>query len=381
MKEIKVLVVGGGIGGLATAIAMRGKGFAVDVIERSSDMHASVFGVGIIQPFNALRALDAIGCAQQCLEFGYSTRAWGKTLNAEGVEVRQMPGATIPGSNLPPMNGITRPKLHEILTTRAKDVGVNIAYSTTVSSYEQGATGVDVVFSNDTAAHYDVMVAADGTYSKLREDITGDDTKPAYNGQSAFRVNIPRVIDGEMEIDRIILQHAPHGMAGFVPIGPDLAYMFFNTSWDKSVRYEAAELPAVLREQLKGFGGLTGAVRDRYISDDANIVLRPIEWMIADGPWHRDRLVMIGDAAHAFLPHMGQGAAQAIEDGVVLAEALAEHDDYEAAFASYFERRYDRCRRVIQACVDIGEWEKGRLKDFDNVATTQSIIETLVQPI
>jgi 2-polyprenyl-6-methoxyphenol hydroxylase-like FAD-dependent oxidoreductase len=381
MKEIKVLVVGGGIGGLATAIAMRLRGIAVDVIERSSDMHSSVFGVGIIQPMNALRALDAIGCAKPCLEAGYSTRAWGKTLNAEGAEVRQMPGATIPGSDLPPMNGVTRPKLHEILTTRANEVGVNIRYSTTVSSFEQDPNGVDVVFSNDTAGHYDVMVAADGTYSKLREHITGDDAKPVYNGQSAFRVNIPRVIEGQMEIDRIILQHAPHGMSGFVPIGPDLAYMFFNTTWDKSVRIEDADLPGILREQLQGFGGLTGAVRDQYILDDANIVLRPIEWMIASGPWHKNRLVMIGDAAHAFLPHMGQGAAQAIEDGVVLAECLDDNDDYETAFNSYFERRYERCRRVIEACVQIGEWEKGKLKDFDNVATTQSVIETLIQPI
>jgi 2-polyprenyl-6-methoxyphenol hydroxylase-like FAD-dependent oxidoreductase len=381
MKEIKVLVVGGGIGGLATAIAMRLRGIAVDVIERSSDMHSSVFGVGIIQPMNALRALDAIGCAKPCLEAGYSTRAWGKTLNAEGAEVRQMPGATIPGSDLPPMNGVTRPKLHEILTTRANEVGVNIRYSTTVSSFEQGPNGVDVVFSNDTVGHYDVMVAADGTYSKLREHITGDDAKPVYNGQSAFRVNIPRVIEGQMEIDRIILQHAPHGMSGFVPIGPDLAYMFFNTTWDKSVRIEDADLPGILREQLQGFGGLTGAVRDQYILDDANIVLRPIEWMIASGPWHKNRLVMIGDAAHAFLPHMGQGAAQAIEDGVVLAECLDDNDDYETAFNSYFERRYERCRRVIEACVQIGEWEKGKLKDFDNVATTQSVIETLIQPI
>lgn len=383
MKEIRVLVVGGGIGGLATAIALRDRGFAVEVIERSSDMHSSVFGVGIIQPMNALRALDAIGCADACLKYGYSTRAWGKVLNAAGDEIRQMPGATIPGSSLPPMNGITRPKLHEILTSRAIEVGVRIRYSTTVSSFETRSDGVDVVFSDDTAGRFDVMVGADGAYSKLREHVCGDEIKPEYNGQSAFRINVPREIPGQMEIDRIILQHAPHGMSGFVPIGPDLAYMFFNTSWDKSYRPEPGQLAGVLREQLHGFGGLTAAVRDNFITDadSESIVLRPIEWMIAPGPWHAGRLVLIGDAAHAFLPHMGQGAAQAIEDGVVLAECLAEHDDYETAFSTYFARRFERCRRVIEACVQIGEWEKGRLKDFDNVATTQAVIETLIQPI
>ena len=109
MESKNILIVGGGIGGLAAAIAFRNKGFNVDVLERSSDMHASVFGVGIIQPFNALRALDQIGCADACLDVGYSTTAWGKMLDSEGNEVKQMPGATIPGEKYPPMNGVTRP--------------------------------------------------------------------------------------------------------------------------------------------------------------------------------------------------------------------------------------------------------------------------------
>lgn len=382
MRVQKVLVVGGGIGGLAAAVAMRNKGFSVDVIERSSDMHSSVFGVGIIQPFNAIRALDAIDCAKDCLEAGYSTRAWGKMLNADGAEIRQMPGATIPGADYPPMNGLTRPKLHEILTRKANDVGATIRYSTSYETLESDSEGVAVTFADGHSERYDVVVGADGTYSKTRKYVVDSEIQPTYNGQSAFRVNLAREIPGQMEIDRIILQHAPEGMAGFVPIGPELAYMFYNTSWDRSNRPAPEELPGVLRDLLKGFGGLTGAVRDNFIPDGADIVLRPIEWMIAPPPWHRGRIVLMGDAAHAFLPHLGQGAAQAIEDGIVLAECLADNaHDTDAAFERYVERRYERCRMVIQACVDIGEWEKGRVTDFDNVATTQKIIETLVSPI
>jgi 2-polyprenyl-6-methoxyphenol hydroxylase-like FAD-dependent oxidoreductase len=374
-------VVGGGIGGLSTAIALRGKGFEVVVAELRSDMHSSVFGVGIIQPINALRALDAIGCADACLEAGYSTRAWGKVLDAQGEDVRQIPGATLPGSRLPPMNGVTRPKLHEILTDKARTAGATIRYDTTFSEIEQTGEAVKVTFKNGQSELFDVVVGADGTYSQVRTKVLTDDLRPTYNGQSAFRMNLPRRIPGQMEIDRIILQHGPKGMAGYVPIGPELAYMFYNTTWDKSVWPPEETLCDVLREQLAGFGGLTGAVRDGYITDPKSIVLRPIEWMIAPPPWHKGRVVLIGDAVHAFLPHLGQGAAQAIEDGVVLAECLAEADDHETAFRRYTDRRYERCRLVIECCVQIGEWEKGRLPGFDNVAATQKVIETMLQPI
>lgn len=381
MPVQSTLIVGGGIGGLSTAIALRAKGIAVEIVELKPDLHSSVFGVGIIQPFNALRALDAIGCAQACLDAGYSTRAWGKVLDTEGNEVRQMPGATIPGSKLPPMNGITRPELHRILTSRANEVGAKIRYGTTFSQIEQQGDRVAVSFADGNASLFDLVIGADGTYSKTRSYVIAEELEPEYNGQSAFRVNIPRVIHGEMEIDRIILQHKADGMAGFVPIGPDLAYMFYNSAWEKGTRLEQAGIADVLRERMKGFGGLAGAVRDEFISEQAEIVFRPIEWMIVPAPWNKGRIVLIGDAAHAFLPHLGQGAAQAIEDGIVLAECVAEIEDIERALARYAERRFERCRIVMQGCVDIGEWEQGRLEDFDHVAVTQTIIETLIEPI
>lgn len=381
LKTQDILIIGGGIGGISAAIALRNKGFAVKVVELRADMHSSVYGVGIIQPVNALRALAAIGCADACMEAGYATRAWGKVLDAEGNEVREIPGATIPDCNLPPMNGVTRPKLHEILTKKAREVGVVIEYNKTFTAIADNGADVRVDFSDGSSGVYDFVVGADGTYSKVRPLVLEVDLAPTYNGQSAFRVNIPRRIAGQMEIDRIILQRGPEGMAGYVPIGPELAYMFYNSEWAPGTYLEQATMAGVLRDKLKGFGGLTAAVRDHHIHDSDGIVFRPIDWMIAPAPWHRNRVVLLGDAVHAFLPHLGQGAAQAIEDGVVLAECLASSRDPEVAFGEYAERRHERCRLVIQCCVDIGEWEKGRKPGFDNVAATQKVIETMVQPI
>lgn len=374
----RVLIVGGGIGGLSAAIAIRQHGDEVDVVERYPDAHASVFGVGIIQPINALRALDSLGCAQACIDAGYPAKAWGAMYDHAGNFVRDIHGTPIVSSTLPPMNGVTRPKLHEILTARAVEVGVRIRYSTAFEHLEQHEAGVLVTLEGGETVTADVVVGADGVRSKVRAHVLDGELQPRYIGQSAYRQNMP----GLAEIDRIILQDGPTGMAGFVPIGPDLAYMFFNKQMDRDARPATAELPAALRAELKGFGGLAARFRDEFLSDDpADIVLRPEESLIAPAPWHKGRVVLMGDAVHAITPHLGQGAAQAIEDGVVLGEVLGAHDDLGVAFAEFTERRYERCKLIVETSLNIGEWEMGRLPDFDNVAATMHVLKVMAQPI
>lgn len=377
MIQGKVLIVGGGIGGLATAIAVRNAGFDVTVIERHADLHSSVYGVGIIQPINALRALDAIGCAEACMAVGFPATAWGSMYDVDGNFLFAMPGARIEGSDLPPLNGLTRPQLHEILTNKANEVGADIHYSTTFESLVDDGEAVEVTLSDGSTERFDFVVGADGVRSQTRRYVLDEEIQPRYIGQSAFRINIPR----EPEIDRIILQEGPSGMAGFVPIGPDLAYLFYNAQMEKSDRPAEADLADILKEHLAPFGGLTGRVRDQYINDPSAVVLRPEESLIVEGPWHKGRIVLLGDAVHAITPHMGQGAAQAIEDGVVLADALSKHPDLESAFVEYRERRFERCKLIVDTSLAIGEWEMGRLEGFDNVAATNHVMDVMAQPI
>lgn len=379
MSRSSVLIVGGGIGGLSTSIALRGAGYDVNVVEIQADLHSSVYGVGIIQPVNALRALDAIGCAEACMAVGYPTTAWGHLLDVDGNLIREMPGARIPGSELPPMNGLTRPQLHKILTDKALEAGVTIEYDKTFTTLTDGPDGVEVTYTDGAAHVVDFVVGADGVRSKVRPYVLAEDLKPAYLGQSAFRLNIPR----EPEIDRIVLQHGPDGLAGFVPIGPDLAYIFYNTTWEEGRWLDQGRMADELRKRLAPFGGLTGRVRDTYLHDSSKIVFRPEEWLIAPPPWHKGRIVLIGDAVHAVTPHLGQGAAQAIEDGVVLAQCLSLHSSREGAFAAYTERRYERCKLVVESSVQIGEYEMDPAghPDFDHAGLTQHVLEAMVQPI
>jgi len=377
-SQRRILVVGGGIGGLSTAIALRLAGDDVTVIEKQADLHSSVFGVGIIQPANALRALDAIGCADACLEAGYAATAWGSMYDVDGNFVKDMPGATFEQSKFPPMNGVTRPKLHEILTARALEVGVALRYSTTFVALEPHDDKVTVVYQDETTEDYDLLVGADGVRSQVRRYVLPTELTPYYIGQSAYRINVPL----RPEIDRIILQASRAGMAGFVPIGKDLAYFFFNAEMSRDERPKPEELVDALLAHIEPFGGLTAWARDEVIAkaESQDIVLRPEEALIAPAPWHRGRIVLVGDAVHAVTPHLGQGAAQAIEDGVVLARSLSAHAAHEDAFAEYTEQRYERCKLVVETCLDIAEWEKGRKPDFDNVGATNHVLDVLAQP-
>ena len=259
MSDRSILVVGGGIGGLATAIALRADaGHDVTVIEKQADVHSSVYGVGIIQPANAMRALDAIGCAEACMADGYGATEWGSMYDVDGGKLRDMTATRIEGADYPAMNGITRPRLHEILTARALEVGVAIRYSTAFDTLATHDDDVTVRFDDGTTERYDLVVGADGVRSRVREHVLDEELRPSYIGQSAFRVNMPRL----PEIDRIILQPGPTGMAGFVPIGEDLAYFFFNAEYERDRRPKGDDIYPALRQHLEGFGWLTGRLRD-----------------------------------------------------------------------------------------------------------------------
>ena len=91
----------------------------------------------------------------------------------------------------------------------------------------------------------------------------------------------------------------------------------------------------------------------RYVTDDDAVVYRPVEALIVPAPWHRGRVLLIGDAAHATSPHVGQGAAQAIEDAVVLGEEVERGGDVDAVLERFMARRFDRCKLVVEGSLQI----------------------------
>ncbi len=103
--------------------------------------------------------------------------------------------------------------------------------------------------------------------------------------------------------------------------------------------------------------------------------------MLVSGPWHRGRIVLIGDAVHATTPHLGQGAGMAIEDALVLAEEVGRHADPETAFAAYRERRFERCRYIVENSLALCRGQLGEGPPIDQAQATHAMFETVAQPI
>lgn len=138
-------------------------------------------------------------------------------------------------------------------------------------------------------------------------------------------------------------------------------------------------IAAVYRQRLAQFGGLVADYRELIVDDDA-VVYRPVETILVPAPWHRGRVVLIGDAAHATSPHCGQGAAQAIEDGIVLTQELLRHDGLDDALTAWMQRRYDRCRMVVDGSESIGRWEQDHSLPIDPVALREEVTMSAMAP-
>jgi 2-polyprenyl-6-methoxyphenol hydroxylase-like FAD-dependent oxidoreductase len=361
--------------GLSATLSLRSRGIDVDVVER--DPAWGVYGVGIIQPANALRALDALGVAHACVEAGHPIRG-DRTWLGDGVtQIGAHEWPTLV-EGLPPGNGITRPRLHEILKTATNASGAQVRSGVTATEIEDVGEQVEVAFSDGAPGTYDLVVGADGLYSQTRTRLFGFGLQAEFTGQVCWRYNLPR-LEGLEEIWVFI---GPHGTLGFVPIGKELMYAFLiETPMENQAEVIARTgAAAVLRQRLEPFAGPIAELRDQIDDDDA-VVLRPIEVILVPEPWFKGRVVLIGDAVHGTSPHAGQGAAQALDDGIVLAQELERGVDVTHALEAFEARRYERCKTIVEGSLAIGRWEQDHSLPIDPDKTRAQISMSAAMPI
>jgi 2-polyprenyl-6-methoxyphenol hydroxylase-like FAD-dependent oxidoreductase len=372
----KALVVGGGVGGLAATIAMRDRGIAVDLVELNPKW--DVYGVGIIQPGNAIRALDQLGVAEEAIAAGFAMDGDRFSLS-DGTVLAENEHPRAAGPQYPSTNGITRTRLHEILQAKVRASGATLRIGETFTELRQDTDGVDVTFTDGSAGRYDLVVGADGIYSKVRGAVFPDAPAPEYTGQVVWRYNLPR----PAEVDRLWMFASTWRKAGLVPLGPDLMYLLLIETVDDPAEWLPNDrLAQIMQERLAEFGGLIGEMRP-LITDSASVVYRPVEAVFVERPWYRGRVAILGDAAHATSPHVGQGAAMALEDAIVLADEAARADtgDVAGALERWMERRYERVKEIVEISRQIGDWEIAGQADADFVGLTVRSVITTAAPI
>ena len=371
MKAARVLIVGGGIGGLTATIALRKQGFAVDVVER--DPKWSVYGVGIIQQPNVIRAMSQLGILDDYIDAGFGFN-YVDAYGWNGVHYGRIPSPRLV-EGAPSNLGITRPALQKVLGERARAAGGSIRLGDTVESLDQSAGGVEVAFASGATAHYDLVVGADGTYSSIRAMIFPELPAPEFTGQGVWRYNLPK----PAELAGISFYEGRIG-AGLVPLAKDLMYMFVTTPEPGNPRYPRQGLASCLREKLRD-APPSLATFVTQITDDNAVVYRPLDYLFVEGPWHKGRVVLLGDAAHTTTPHLGQGAGLAIEDSLVLAEELARADTPENAFAAYHARRFERCRYIVENSRAICDAQLGKRPPIDQGKAARDAFLLVSQPI
>ena len=371
MKNLKVLVIGGGIGGLTGAIALRARGFDVEVIEK--DPTWSVYGVGIIQQSNVIRAMAELGILDQYL---------GAACGFDFVEIYLPDGqrvARVPAPRLvegyPANVGVTRRALHTVLGDSAKAAGATIRLGVTATALEDDGEGVSVDFSDGSTGRYDVVVGADGLYSTTRTMLFADAPKPEFTGQAVWRYNLPKL----PKLDCLQAYEGPHAV-GLVPLSPTLMYMYVTTPEPGNPRYPREGLAAAMRSKLAAVPPAIAALRE-LITEDSEVVYKPMECVFLYGDWHKGRVVLIGDAIHATTPHLGQGAGMAIEDAIVLADELARQATPEAAFQAYRARRFERCEFTARTSQAIGDGQIGKGPRVDHAKATADMFAFMAKPI
>ncbi len=347
----RVLIVGGGLSGTAAALSLQREGIEVQIIEREPVWGAMGTGITLMGP--AMRALKQLGVLEECLKNG-SGASEMSLFTADGTLIHTFEIHGLLGPDYPAVGGMMRPTLHRIMAEAASEKGVSVRTNTTVASLEQHPDRVDVELSDGSTETYDLVLAADGLRSQIRELVFGDDApQPTPLGQVVWRALLDRPASAKGEYQ----YYGPGLKTGFTPLGPDKMYEFLVQPFPDPELPAPEDRPKRMRELLEPFGGVVAEVRDT-ITEPEQVDVRKLYWLLMPPPWYRGRVLLIGDAAHATTPQLAMGGAIALEDGIVLGELLAAEDDLETALSKFMERRYERCRMVVENSVQLSEWEK-----------------------
>lgn len=339
-NELKIVIVGGGIGGLFAANALSHAGLSVNVYEQAPQL--GEIGAGVFITPNSIRHLERVGLGDAFKFYGTPVNDTSRYYRFDGTEIAPVQVTNTNGSMS--AAGMHRADFVEFLRSGLAPETVHTGHR--AIGFEQDEEKARVRFANGTEVEADIVIGADGIHSVLRDEVAPPST-PVFSGSSAYRGTIPAEALPDWPNNRLEnwLGEKKHFLVFPVRAGSLINYVGFVPG-DEAIKesWSAQGDPDQLRLEFAGW--------DPRITELLGAVEHTFRWALYDrNPlpvWTKGRLTLLGDAAHPMLPHLGQGANQAIEDGMALASVLAAADpgNPPAALGRYETLRRERVAKV-----------------------------------
>lgn len=354
------IVIGAGIAGLATAVALRRVGHDVTVIEQRTDLTS---GAGISIWPNALAALDQIGLGDNVRQAGGRVTA-GAIRWRDGTWLRRPSAQRIVHALGEPLVVVRRSALTEILLDALPPDTVQTGLSATALSI--AAATARVTLSDGRTREADAVVGADGVNSMVARALNGPLPSryvgyTAWRGVAAYRLD-PALAGETMSAGTEV---------GHVPLGPDHTYWFATERTREGSRSAGGE-HAYLTAKLAGWADPIPALLAS--TDPADVLRNDLYDRAQPRDWSRGPAVIVGDAAHPMRPHLGQGGCQGLEDAAILARFVGLSPDLPAAFDRFGAFRRRRVRPLVRESAAIGRIVNLRPAFLSGVASRASAL-------
>ena len=359
----KGIIIGAGIGGLTTAIALAQKGIQVQIYERASEIKEVGAGVWIAP--NGMQIFDKLGMAQEVAAAGTKLKRISVVdLNYKPISV--IDGAEIEAKYQFGTIAIHRANLQQMLASKVHPEQLHL--NKEFKNYEQNGAAVTVHFEDGSTAEADFLICADGLKSKARNQILGPQNL-RDSGQTCWRFATAFDLPKEEQDNMYEVWANSKGLrVGYSKIDDKRVYVYITNSKKHAVTHIDKNIKNYLFEICKPFSktvmDLIEAVDEKEIIQTDLFDFKPIQ------KWTDGRVALIGDAAHATTPNLGQGACQAIEDAWVLAEEVSANDNIELSLVNFQKRRIEKATFITNT-----SWL------FSQMTNTSGLMKTIVKMV
>ena len=348
----KILIVGGGIGGLTAMNYLIAQGHDVHLIEKQPDFHP--VGAGIMLGINAMKLLGELGLAEQVINQGQSLQDFS-IVDRKGRFVGMTDAKFMEAETGHKTVAIHRGVLQTILSSKL-DI-TQCRFNTEIKQLDQNSNeSVEVTYQDDSTDRFDLVIAADGIHSPTRKLLSLPSTL-RYAGYTCWRF----VVDAPKDLlahDKGYEYWGKGRRFGIVPLGDNQVYCFATANSPQNIEENKTLSTADFKEKFVAFEGEVPKILNQLSDDDTLIHNDLCDQMAVR--LQKDRVALLGDASHAATPNMGQGAAMAIEDAYVLSQCLTSESDIPKALQSYESRRVARVKLIRDRSHRVGsisQWE------------------------